>query len=29
MLHVVREGKVLSVREYMDPSRVTAAFTQF
>lgn len=26
MLHVVRDGKILSIREYMDPARIAAAF---
>ncbi len=26
MLHVVRDGKILKVREYMDPSRISLAF---
>ncbi|HWV60759.1 MAG TPA: nuclear transport factor 2 family protein [Sphingopyxis sp.] len=29
MLHVVRDGKILSVREYMDPGRIAAAFPTF
>ena len=29
LLHGVREGKILSVREYMDPSRIAAAFPAF
>ena len=26
MLHVVRDGKIVKVREYMDPSRISLAF---
>ena len=29
VLHVVRDGKIVSVREYMDPMRIVAAFPAF